>query len=350
MIDFRDPQLRREFFIRYFVHQLRTTDCDPSIQMMNYVFHRQEYNIEQRLWSCWLYANTYQLPTSYLIFNEFPDYENVDQDRLDEWNTRVFPRLVYQVDCKYSKGYLGKMFKSYKEMVGPSQINFFKKICDSTDPKVNYDKLFKKIINDFYKFGRYTAWFYCQVLKDCAGLNIEATSLLLGEPGSDSHTDGMCYVAKREDLLTRFYDDEGKKQKNLVSMPKNDRILLQSEADDILYEIKVRFPDVTTDYFLMETALCSFKKLFRRSRGRYLGYYLDRMAEDIQKIQDMDWPGIDWEIMWDYRKECLISSYVKELNPKFNKKKGWVNADKMNEFLDTGSLSELNEYKDLRNE
>lgn len=347
MIDFRKPENRREAFIRWFVWGLRTTDCDPSINMMNYIFHRQEYNIEQRLWSCWLYANTYQLPTSYLIFNEFPDYENVDQDRLDDWNSREYQRLIYQTDCKYSKGHLARMFRSYCEMVGPSQIAFFNSVCDSTDPKENYNKLFLKIINDFYKFGRYTAWFYCQVLKDCAGLNIEATSLLLGENGSDSHTDGMCYVANREDLLTRFYID-GVKHKNTKGMIIGDKASLQVMADDILEEIKVRFPDVKADYFLMETALCSFKKLFRRSRGRYLGYYLDRMGEDIVKIMHQKWNGIDWDIMWDYRRECLNHNYMKEITG--GRFKYWVDTDKMNEFLDTGTLADFNIYEDLKNE
>lgn len=348
MIDFRLSQNRRESFVRYFVWQLRTTDVDPSIQMMNYIFSRQEYNLEQRYWMCWLYANTYQLPTAYVIFNEFPDYENVDQERLDKWNTENFKRLIYQVDSKYNKGFLGDMFKSYRSIVGSSQDRFFKSVCNSQDPRINYETLRKIIMDRFYKFGRYTFWFYAQVLKDCVGVPIQANSLLLGEPGSDSHTDGMCYVANREDLLTRFYDDQGVKQRNSTTMSSANKTELQSLADSIMDEINTRFPDVKPDYFLMETSLCSYKKLFRRSRGRYLSYYLDRQAEDIFSTQSQNWNGIDWNITWDYRKECLILDYVRELDPTFKWKK-WVDSNKMNEFLDTGTLEELNKYSDLEN-
>jgi hypothetical protein len=55
----------------------------------------------------------------------------------------------------------------------------------------------------------------------------------------------------------------------------------------------------------METCLCSFKKLFRVKHGRYLGYYLDRQAEEISQCERDGWFGIDWQPMWDARKETL---------------------------------------------
>lgn len=349
MLDFRLPQNRREFFIRWFVWGLRTTDCDPTIQMINYIFHRQELNIEQRIWLVWLYSISYQLPTAYLIWNEFPDFENCDYDRIKEWESNNYSRIVYQVDCKWNRGHLHSMYKSYKDHVGnQSQISFYKNICNSSDPKENYENLRSFAINNMFKFGRYITWMLCHHLKANTGLNIDATSLLLGENGSDSHTDGMCYVANREDLLTRFYIN-GVKHKNTSRIIPDDKKLLQDLADSILEEIKIRFPDVKADYFLMETALCSFKKLFRKNRGRYLGYYLDRQAEDIHKIQSNNWSGVDWDIMWQYRKECLNHYYVRELHSDFKEKRGWIDQRKMCEFLDTGSLSELNQYEDLEN-
>ena len=55
----------------------------------------------------------------------------------------------------------------------------------------------------------------------------------------------------------------------------------------------------------METCLCSFKKLFRTSKGRYLGYYLDRQAEEILQAERDGWDGIDWQPLWDARTETL---------------------------------------------
>jgi hypothetical protein len=78
---------------------------------------------------------------------------------------------------------------------------------------------------------------------------------------------------------------------------------LDAQSYLILQEVKQEFPN--TDYFDMETCLCSFKKLFRKKHGRYLGYYLDRQAEEIEQCESDGWVGIDWQPMWDARNETL---------------------------------------------
>jgi hypothetical protein len=55
----------------------------------------------------------------------------------------------------------------------------------------------------------------------------------------------------------------------------------------------------------METALCAFKKIFRTHNGRYLGYYLDRQSEEMQKAEGDGWDGIDWQVLWQMRAETL---------------------------------------------
>ena len=79
----------------------------------------------------------------------------------------------------------------------------------------------------------------------------------------------------------------------------------------------------------METLLCSFKKLFRKSRGRYLGYYLDRQAEEIKKVEQDDWWGIDWQVFWDARKK-------KKKKKQYESKK--IRDELYPVFLDTGTL------------
>ena len=89
----------------------------------------------------------------------------------------------------------------------------------------------------------------------------------------------------------------------------------------------------------METSLCAFKKFFRKRQGRYAGFYLDRQAEEIRKVESDGWNGVNWELCWDYRKECLIP----ELAPRDAK----VNPKRMETFLDTGDIPELRMFKDL---
>jgi len=86
---------------------------------------------------------------------------------------------------------------------------------------------------------------------------------------------------------------------------------------------------VQTDYYYLETALCSYKKIFRVKNGRYLGYYLDRQAEEIKKVEQDDWTGVDWQVFWDGRKESLHEElYLSES----------LHKELYSQFLETGSF------------
>ena len=80
MKDFRKLENRREAFINWFGWSVEIEDCDSALFMTDYFFKRFEYNREQKYWLCWLYGTTYQWPTSYVIWNEFPDMELVGID------------------------------------------------------------------------------------------------------------------------------------------------------------------------------------------------------------------------------------------------------------------------------
>ena len=84
------------------------------------------------------------------------------------------------------------------------------------------------------------------------------------------------------------------------------------------------------DNFSMETALCAYKKLWRVKRGRYVGYYLDRQSEEIQKAEQDGWQGIHWDVLWQAREEVVGGL----LAPK----NAIVSKDKMYLFTESGSF------------
>jgi hypothetical protein len=226
-----------------------------------------------------------------VIWNEFPDFELVGVERLREWNNNNYKRLRYQTDTKWNKGHLPAQFESYKQWVGDkTQRETFQPFLIGT-PNENFEHLWPEVKTKFHKFGRYSTWFYLQTLKQCCDMPIEPTNLMLDDyDGSRSHRNGLLMALG----LDEWYD-----QKLTEGQVK----YLNSASYDILCEVKQEFPN--TDYFDMETCLCSFKKLFRERNGRYLGYYLDRQAEEISKCQKDGWDGIDWQPLWDSRVETL---------------------------------------------
>ena len=281
----------KQEFINWYRWSLSVKDCDPAIFMTNYMFDRFEHNTEQKLWIAWIYGTTYHFPTSWVIWNEFPDMELVGVDRISQWNSNNYKRLRYQTDTKWNKGHLPAQFLSYKQWVGGrSQRESFQPFLEGT-PAENFNRLFGEIKNKLHKFGRYSTWFYLQTLKQCCNLPIEPSNLMLNDhDGSRSHRNGLLKALN----LDEWYDQK--------LTPKQIEHL-ETEAYCILQEVKKDFPN--TDYFDMETCLCSFKKIFRKKHGRYIGYYLDRQAEEIIQCEKDEWNGIDWQPMWDARSETL---------------------------------------------
>jgi len=326
-MDFRLKENRKEAFINWFGWSLEIEDCDSALYMTNYFFDRFEYNVEQRLWLAWLYGTTYNFPTSYLIWNEFPDMELVGVDRLRDWNNENYSRLRYQTDTKWNKGHLAEQFVSYKNWVGNrTQAEAFAEHLGD-DPVENFYNLWK-VTNSWHKFGRYTSWYYLQTIKQTCDIPIDVDSLWLHDhSGSKSHRNGMCYAVGKDEWVNQ-------------KLTKDQVQYLEAEGREILAEVKMRFPEVAhkADFFGMETCLCSFKKLFRKSRGRYLGYYLDRQAEEIKQVQNDNWFGIDWRPLWEAREETIQKEYLTNSISKGN----------MELFLDTGVIDHKKTFTDTK--
>ncbi len=99
MPDYRLEQNRKEAFIRWYAWSLKYDDCDPAVWATNYLNNRYEHNDEQKLWLCWLYGNTYYLPTAWILMNEFPDlWSAEDRDWSHELNKRQLIKTEYFID------------------------------------------------------------------------------------------------------------------------------------------------------------------------------------------------------------------------------------------------------------
>lgn len=318
-MDHRLKENRREAFIRWYAWSLTYKDCDPAVWLANYLNKRYEHNREQRYWFAWLYGNTYNLPTAWVLMNEFPDFELATVDRMEKWNNENYKRLRYQVDTKWNKGHLPTMFASYKDWIGGnSQEDKFRSLF-ADDRQVYFENLWGSIKGELHKFGRYSTWFYIQQLKHTAGIDVDPTSLMLSDySGSRSHRNGLLFALGMDSEIDRklspmVYDT------------------LEREGLAILEETRARFPKVAheADFFTMETCLCSFKKIFRERQGRYLGYYLDRQCEEIQKAEGDGWYGIDWNVVWQARNEMLDS----RLDNRYG-----IDKERFGTFVNTGYM------------
>jgi hypothetical protein len=241
---------------------------------------------------------------------------------MTQWNTANYKRLRYQTDTKWNKGHLPTMFASYQQFIGKKTQRETLESHYGDNETQNFDALWDVLKNSLHKFGRYSTWFYLQHLKHTAGILVTPTSLMLDDyDGSRSHRNGLLLaLGKDNDIDRRLTGSEYGS--------------LEVQARDILEETRRRFPELSDniDFFTMETCLCSFKKIFRVSRGRYLGYYLDRQAEEIKQCQSDGWYGIDWDVMWQARNETI--------DLRLDRDQG-INKDKFSSFLNSGKLENL---------
>jgi hypothetical protein len=326
-MDYRLKENRREAFIRWYAWSLKYDDCDPAVWATNYLNKRYEHNDEQRLWLCWLYGNTYHLPTAWVLMNEFPDYELATVDRMEQWNTTNYKRLRYQTDTKWNKGHLPTMFASYQKFIGGKSQREVMEAHYGDNEEKSFDTLWESTKSQLHKFGRYSTWFYLQHLKHTANVRISPTSLMLDDyDGSRSHRNGLHLALGEDDK----YDQK---------LDRTAYVSLESQAREILEETRRRFPELKNqvDFFTMETCLCSFKKIFREKHGRYLGYYLDRQAEEVMQCEKDGWYGIDWDVLWQARNETI--------DLRLDHKRG-INKEKYPNFIRSGRIENLDWFFD----
>lgn len=321
-MDYRNSEHRLESFIKWYAWSIEYKDVDPAVWMTNYLNERFEHNIEQKLWLAWLYGNTYYLPTAWIIINEFPDFELATYDRMNLWNTHNYKRLRYQTDTKWSKGHLPDMFRSYAEFVGENDQRSSLSEYYGDNEHQTFHNLFDLIKKKFYKFGRYSAWFYLQHLYSTCEVPAVPDTLLFNDySGSRSHRNGFCFALGKDE----WYDQK---------LSRSEYESLESSAKEVLSEMRTRFPHLSEGInpYTMETCLCSYKKIYRKRNGRYLGYYNDRVAEEIQRVERDDWSGIEWQVLWDARKETLDDRLWKS-----NK----IDKGKFSSFVDEGNIDRL---------
>lgn len=290
-----------KLFIDFCKNSIKANDVDPAISYLKYMIYRMEMNEEQVLWLCFLYAITYQLPSAYLIWNEYPDLELVDIPRLTDWWNDAQYKIPFQVDKMKQRKKLPLTIESYQQLVGNSQKLYFDNLLSSDNPQENFNKLWSPLKSIKY-FGRFSIWNWCQALKHIANYNIEPTILMLGEPDSISFTDGLAYAYGMFDKVTKKEIKDGKKYKIYHIWTEEEKQNMERLCSELKASLMI-------DNFQLETLACAYKKIWRSRDSRYVGYYNDRLAEDIQKTSNY-WIGVDWKLLWDARIECVPKNYI----------------------------------------
>jgi hypothetical protein len=276
-------------------------DCDPAYEMLRYVCDRFELNTEQRYWLAFLYATCYCGATVYYAYNEFPDWENVDFGRLERWWAANKGSLFFQTDRRWikSRDQWCDVVRSYTRHVAPhgTQEAAFARFR-TRDERLAYKLLFEDM-GRIYQMGRYGLFLYLEAVHVVTGFPMEPDTMDMRESSAESSRNGLAYAIGEPDLSVH---GTGRRLN-----PQQVRYL-QARFDTMVKEFRAQ--DQTDGVWSLETTLCAYKKY--RIGKRYVGYYLDRQASEISKMEEDIRHGVDWSVLWDYRRETYEPRWLEE--------------------------------------
>lgn len=290
-------------FVQYHSAMQNAGDIDPGYPMLQYVCDRFELNIEQRYWLAFLYATCYCAPTVFLIYNRFPDFELVDIAAMEEWwKNEGRDQSVFQSDRGWirSRNQFVDMVKSYRSSLdGLTQEQKFLSLKTS-DPLQTYSNCYQEF-SALYQMGRFALFLYLEAVFVVTGYRMEPNGIELKE--AESSRNGICYAMGWDDLITG-------KETGLNSIPQSAYPRLNKAFWKIINQLRTERPDERADVWNVETSLCAYKK-FKKGQ-RFVGYYLDRQAGEIKKLENLAPHGVDWDVLWDFRAETFDHKHLKE--------------------------------------
>lgn len=298
---------RIEYFLRYYEASMRVYDTDPAMFMLCYLCDRMEMNIEQRYLLSLFYSFTYHLPTAWVMWNEFPDLHNLDIDRFRNWYQTNRARLVYETDMSWKKECTIEIVGHYKNLIGSgTQEDFFRSMTNS-NPTESFYNLWRELPERLIDYGRYTVWTYLQVLKEVCGVNTEPDTLFLSDSKASSQRSALAYMLGWDE----------KAQVRRYPFTKDETEVLNKLSYQVYDAMVERCPDLKLDYYNYETCLCAWKKTFsnKKGKGRYIGYYHDRVAKNIDDMKAKGWSGINWNLLEECRNEMLHSDLLIRRRP-----------------------------------
>lgn len=323
-VDWRLPENRQKCFMKWFDWRLSGLTMDHFT--WNNAYMNTEHSPtrlpmtrEQRLWFSFLFGMTYQSSLAWIFYWHFPDFSKIDMEKLDRWNRETMPRQRFATDTRYNKGHIVKMVKSLQEWVsnnGGTLEKAFDSFVIIGDQEKSFHAIYNEISLKFHKFGRMTAWLFCQCLYESAKLPIKPDTMFTSDPSNVSVWNGMMYyhgvenktVGKPPKFAGHKPTDKDKEQALLWE---------QSLMEDAQKQITSK---EYLSFFTLETHLCQFKKLNvgHDYPGQNAGDAVTRYL-----VFKKNWPEVDFTAFEKAEetvmKSCLWKRESKEMMTLFQK-------------------------------
>ncbi len=201
-LDFREPQYRREVFLRFYEFHIKYRAHPGAVYyVFPYIFEKLNLTKEQKLWFCYINGLSQHCITTYRIFEQFPSLEKLDRGALSEFFRDNYAKFGWDTDRRYVKNKFEACVDDYRNHVEKhgSQEALFGSVMKG-DEYENFRGAWKLVRDEFAYFGRLSTFSYLEYLR-IADLKLNCDDLFLEDmSGSKSHRNGLCKVLGRDAL------------------------------------------------------------------------------------------------------------------------------------------------------
>lgn len=291
--DYRLVENRRSYFEHLYRMNLEHGVMPGLVYLyMPELAKRYGWDDEQKLWFAFLNGLTQNPITSLRLFTRLPGVPPVGSalKHFEDWFNAEWDTLQFDTDRRYQKKDTITAIKAYAIAVDKHGSQHAMLTGKS------YPELWKLVRNDYFSFGRLSAFSYLEYVylngygADCDDLLFEDKS------GSKSHRNGAmfllgqdCYVWDKR--MPNGFNGDYPNFKALVGW-------LTIKTDNLLAEFATANPDLKhVGKFTLESNLCTFKNHF--FGRRYPGVYAD-----------MAWERIEWA---DQRGQSAYTDVFKDM-------------------------------------
>lgn len=261
--------------------------ADTIVEPLKWYLEYKHFSKELKEKAVLLYSLTYSVPSTIVILDKIDEFEK-DPDGFWERNKE---KLIFQSDRKYVK--IDNAFvRAYFDFIKNGIFKEFDKY-----EAIDIEKAVKTICKSYF-FARFSAFLFIETYSVVFDKRVDGFKI--DWKNGSTVTSGLLNVVGRDDEAN-LWDKK--------------RVLVVGEdfLDKVLGEL-LKIASTGKNASIMETNLCAYRKLFKGSR--YLGYYSDRVLEELNKTIKNFPECEDLKLLFKAREEVIPKKYLGE-------KKGW---------------------------
>ena len=292
--DWRDPQLRREAFQRFYTFHVRWK-AHPGLVYSWLPALAKHYDLNQdgQAWLVWLNGNTQNPVTSLLLLEASGGSPERWEDAVGFWNDN-FKSLEWDTDRRHQKSVFGRATEQWAQQYGPNAAMEWQTFPD-------WKSCWQYSLSQPW-MGRLSAWSMLEYARIMFGPNVpDMGSLLLGDKtGSQSHRNGLRLMSSFRGTEP-WWDVPYYTWDNYTPELVEELELL---GEDLLAEAWERNPNYAEDVtrLTLESALCTYKSWHKPNR-RYPGVYADMAYLRLKRGEKHF--GKRFQVLWDARQRDL---------------------------------------------